>query len=1389
MLSQAIQILPPQPDAEEIKSYSEFYGPPKPHFDYQIIAAVQDAIARDNDDKFRFLLQEHPALLNYPVGSERKLPQHVKDLKYPQKNSPLFEAAFYGSEQIMQYLIRSDASRYHEGIHIQEYLASLKKHTEHVKKQINNQALEPCTHSDADYSATTELRQGYRQAASLTRLNNARELCELIITVRGLYQHCHNLNSGGTYALYVIAALNLASDVLDTLSGYGLYCACCLNKSEPNLLVKLQSKINWIENFASGLLEVSFSFEDLQKKIKLECKKTSFTKAQLAILDKAYQILSVNSLATEIDNYSERRLDLYSTVNTVYKIVIYYSDETKLKEKIKALFAARDDVLRGDGFDYCYSLSLANKFCAEVAEIVFPDENASDVLLHKTIAQKGSWIAAFDNSALNLPQSYFRNDKNHLQRYETIVVRAIEALKLGHTELNDIWYSTDGDIADDEEKIHPQLKEKLLLPLPETDLAILSQRSKKVEKLIEYTRAIAKKSVEEGDTILKRFVALSKGLELGSAAREGIEYEMGNPAVDAIYEFSKWWMPPDIDKPDELTEEERIKLEEKIQSIQDMQCSVYRIKSVIDPFTQLRISLRIVVEKILEFINFKNHLNAEFCVTKIHEQLECLLKDEEIKAELRKISKTVNFTLSHAELDQFKAEALADLNETTATFKFKSKFHFFVSLIRGEDSHELIPERVVVGTKSTITMESVNFFLWKYLDSFIRKLSEFNPGVNYYNTVNFNFLQVNMSELMEAFSDKSKLIFDEGESYYPEVMLTALLNFLKMNYREFKSDVCQRIVDYVTEISQSPSKHLLWEIAYQSDIGNSYNLWTVMLVRNYGIPALQNCLIDEESWRVNADFLVTYCQHLTEVEPFSLTEIEKIYSLALLRREWKVIFWCLDYLDYSTVNSENFSEVLSQELFEAAVDGNATALAARLINNDLIKINKKNFLFAVEKKMSKIILLMVNKNTDLNINKELLGLFNWETLSEYPLEKLDKFLLSFVLGKAIESDQFVLASRLLELDATPDLAYVNFEPLNPFDDEVPEALLESSKKQFWSMIVSPTASVNRTLFMMKNQKLWNLFKKYFLEHDSEFTMDEFKQLLLAVYRLKSSDNLLFINNSIYGRLAVISMHAYNQKDLYYDCGIPNISPDALNKAFVYAYKTQNAKFVCLLFNEQTLTPECYDVALLKSNWELTHTVLKNMAINPNFFRNTCMKQLFATAISLKRITPCIVMAAEHVEINNVQLSEMSCFVKPEVYFDILRYANFETNSEGKILDELIFLGVPKPILLFIDNLIANSKTLQTQLALKELIVSLKSYIDSLNVPPSQFAFWVDTARDKIKMAAAIKIIATLISGECEMNTVEHKEIKEGKLAELLATFSTILPAVLKPARQRHGYSK
>lgn len=261
------------------------------------------------------------------------------------------------------------------------------------------------------------------------------------------------------------------------------------------------------------------ALQNLQTRIYNALQRNAYDKMRSEILNHALTALG-NVQVEAYDN--ALLLDLYLTINSVFDICGKHSD---FNAALKKFFGQREELLRGDSHDYCYSQSLANQFCQRVAKTVFPHKNPLNVLLENALAndRREIWqdVTTLDNS-LDSPGEFFRTKDNCIHLYQAVVERAIGILKRGYFDINEIWRGTDV---------------KNLKSLNNESLLILKQRSPTLRQLIEHTETLNKGA----GFITKKFAEWRCGLKAGVRNNGPEDLEADKASYKANKEFFEWW--------------------------------------------------------------------------------------------------------------------------------------------------------------------------------------------------------------------------------------------------------------------------------------------------------------------------------------------------------------------------------------------------------------------------------------------------------------------------------------------------------------------------------------------------------------------------------------------------------------------------------------------------------------------------------------------------------------------------------------------------------------------------------------------------------------------------------------------------------------------------------
>lgn len=345
--------------------------------------------------------------------------------------------------------------------------------------------------------------------------------------------------------------------------------------------------------------------QNLNTRINIYLQEKPIDKLRSDILNLALQYLNKTS---SNKNDVALLLDFYCTINSVFNICHSTSD---LHARLRRFFAARENFLCGDSYDYCYQQTLANQFCQNIAQIAFPSDSPMNVLLHNARTQNRSnkWR---DETTLEedvgSPISFFRTNDNCIHLYEIVVDRAIANINKGFYELDDIWCGTDA---------------KNLGPLTQHDLYILMQRSQALKQLIVYTGQL---STFTG-IIWKRLNDLRAGLSAGAGGGYA-----SSPAYLANQRFFNWWN----------------NLQHTAEGTQ--------LKSLMAQNSKLT-SLMAFIENLKQ--------TSDVCVAGIAGNLETILSSEQVHDAIRKIEGGPKTYLSGKELEQFRIQIAHELQ----TFK------------------------------------------------------------------------------------------------------------------------------------------------------------------------------------------------------------------------------------------------------------------------------------------------------------------------------------------------------------------------------------------------------------------------------------------------------------------------------------------------------------------------------------------------------------------------------------------------------------------------------------------------------------------------------------------------------------------------------------------------
>lgn len=319
----------------------------------------------------------------------------------------------------------------------------------------------------------------------------------------------------------------------------------------------------------------------------------------------------LNTALAQIDKhdlekyYPDRILDLYYTINSVFKVICSITSEDDLQKKIKEFLSLRENVLRGDTHDYCFTPSLANEFCYQLAEIAFPDANSIPNVLLANALTEGRDTPWFDPIMMSSelpgsPGDYFRTSSNRINLYAPIVDQAMKRAKGVFEKVEDVFVTSD-KVKETKEEKH---QKNILMedePLSREDLHILAQRTATLKIFVNYVKNIAQ--LKKGD-LIKRFTDLRTALKNADALNgKGEELKAHESIYLTIFNFAEWWHSLSRDIRDKIL---AITIEDKSAQGQ--------LKHILNTI-------------FLEFENAKDRGALRFCIYHLGRDLEVILRD------------------------------------------------------------------------------------------------------------------------------------------------------------------------------------------------------------------------------------------------------------------------------------------------------------------------------------------------------------------------------------------------------------------------------------------------------------------------------------------------------------------------------------------------------------------------------------------------------------------------------------------------------------------------------------------------------------------------------------------------------------------------------------------
>lgn len=460
---------------------------------------------------------------------------------------------------------------------------------------------------------------------------------------------------------------------------------------ENNNLIKLltieESRINDIVFFIQNLLE---KITQLLNEVR---NGDDNNHLYIFILLKLSDFL--NNIEEDYSN-AAKLLDLYAVANTIFNITSNYKDE-EFKKNLYEFLQHREDVLKGDSHDYCFANSLANRLCSSIVQILSPFENPLNILLHNATNQdrKNTWQNPYTlETDLPLPHNFFRSNNNHIHLYEGILERAIAELKAGETNLENIWLQTDLNSLN--------LKNKNNISLSAFDLKVLANRTPTFKVLIEYTKTLEIFMLQRQNSLFYKFRRLAKEISDGFD-RSG---EAQQKSHVAIANFSQWWnMLSDVDQ-------------DKIKGInKELQC-------IIDRLTE----------------------QHGYCVVSMRKDLNSILSCETVRLKLNEIDETLDYRVSHTQLNQLKEKILDELSHSCPISADKNIFRiicnheylfnlFTIDLDYKNLSTKLLNDNYIFTENKILNTGEQRMFAVKFVENLINNINDPNKVVNFMDKI------------------------------------------------------------------------------------------------------------------------------------------------------------------------------------------------------------------------------------------------------------------------------------------------------------------------------------------------------------------------------------------------------------------------------------------------------------------------------------------------------------------------------------------------------------------------------------------------------------------------------------------------------------------------------
>lgn len=339
-------------------------------------------------------------------------------------------------------------------------------------------------------------------------------------------------------------------------------------------------------------------------------------------------------------------LELFFCINTLLLAIEETDQLENLQDKIRKFLNVREDFLCGDGLDYCYTLTLANELCCKITEIIFPNENPVNILLHnaRTRDRQRPWLnpITYDNELPLNPNEFFRTSNNEIHLYSCIVEQACEELEKGSVDLSHIWKKTDNKSHEND------------VALTLADLSLLKMRSPALKEFVEYTERLSNGS--QG-FLFKMFDELRLGLLKGNRDNEGSEYQAGNSGYNAVIAFAQWW-----NNLNDTFYEKDIKKEIGELSNGEMKEIIELLLTPGDNSVQ----------------NVRSRIS--YCIKTLGDKLENILRNSMVQQKLSELENKINLRVSVDQLHRWREAIFRELKNIPASFS-NAKDSFFRQIL------------------------------------------------------------------------------------------------------------------------------------------------------------------------------------------------------------------------------------------------------------------------------------------------------------------------------------------------------------------------------------------------------------------------------------------------------------------------------------------------------------------------------------------------------------------------------------------------------------------------------------------------------------------------------------------------------------------------------------